>query len=46
MPDEQLLNFCCIQEHAEGRVDDYKGLDNWSLSGLMQKMFQEGNAEG
>lgn len=45
MPDEQLLNSWCILEHAEGRVCDYEGLDNWSLSGLMQKMFQERNAE-
>lgn len=27
VPDEQLLNFWCILEHAEGRVHDYEDLD-------------------
>lgn len=46
MPDEQLLNFWCILQHAENGAHACKKLDNRSLSGLMwQRCIQERNAE-
>lgn len=46
VPDEQLLNFWCILKHAENRAHAYKKLDNWSLSGLMWKVFSGEKCRG